>query len=113
MEKEMKSKRNRSWKISMFAFLFAVLAVISIGCASADTIYVPKEGNQTIQQAVNNASEGDAIIVRDAYTGIKENIDVTVAYLTIQSENGSANCIVNALNSNDHVFMSLMCSKIT
>ncbi|RZN15123.1 MAG: hypothetical protein EF812_03535, partial [Methanosarcinales archaeon] len=40
----------------------------------------------------------------DAYTGIKENIDVTVAYLTIQSENGSANCIVNALNSNDHVF---------
>ncbi|RZN13971.1 MAG: hypothetical protein EF812_06620 [Methanosarcinales archaeon] len=61
---EMKSKRNRSWKISVFALLFAALAVISIGCASADTIYVPKEGNQTIQQAVNNASEGDTISER-------------------------------------------------
>ncbi|RZB28793.1 MAG: hypothetical protein AEth_01795 [Candidatus Argoarchaeum ethanivorans] len=100
----MKNKRNIFWNVSVFALLFAALAVISIGCASADTIYVPEEGNQTIQQAVNNASEGDTIIVRDAYTGTKENIDVTVAYLTIQSENGSANCIVNALNSNDHVF---------
>ncbi|RZB30843.1 MAG: hypothetical protein AEth_00797 [Candidatus Argoarchaeum ethanivorans] len=100
----MKSKRNISWKISVFALLFAVLAVISIGCASADTIYVPEGGNLTIQQAVNNASEGDIITVRDAYTGTKENIDVTVAYLTIQSENGSASCIVNASNSNDHVF---------
>ncbi|RZB29181.1 MAG: hypothetical protein AEth_01438 [Candidatus Argoarchaeum ethanivorans] len=100
----MKSKRNISWKIPVFALLFAVLAVISIGCASADTIYVPEGGNQTIQQAVNNATEGDTIIVRDAYTGTKENIDVTVAYLTIQSENGSASCIVNASNSDDHVF---------
>ncbi|RZN14934.1 MAG: hypothetical protein EF812_04060 [Methanosarcinales archaeon] len=37
-------------------------------------------------------------------TGTKENIVVSKPYLTIRSENGSANCIVNALNSNDHVF---------
>ena len=103
-KKEMKSKRNGFWKIPVFALLFAALAVISIGCASADTIYVPEGGNHKIQQAVNNATAGDTIIVCDAYTGTKENIDVTVAYLTIQSENGSANCIVNASNSNDHVF---------
>ncbi|RZB32822.1 MAG: hypothetical protein SRB2_04215, partial [Desulfobacteraceae bacterium Eth-SRB2] len=100
----MKSKRNISWKISVFALLFAVLAVISIGCASADTIYVPEGGNQTIQQAVNNATAGDTIIVRDAYTGTKENIDVSKSYLTIKSENGSVNCIVSASNLNDHVF---------
>ncbi|RZN14933.1 MAG: hypothetical protein EF812_04055 [Methanosarcinales archaeon] len=65
-KKEMKSKTNISWKISVFALLFAVLVVISIGCASADTIYVLEEGNQTIQQAVNNAPSGDTIIVRNA-----------------------------------------------
>ncbi|CAD6491419.1 MAG: Cell surface glycoprotein [Candidatus Argoarchaeum ethanivorans] len=95
-------KRNKFWKVSVFALFFAVLAVISIGCASADTIYVPEGGNQTIQQAVNNASEGDTIIVRDGT--YNENVDVGKSYLTIRSENGSANCIVNASNSNDHVF---------
>ncbi|RZN15647.1 MAG: hypothetical protein EF812_01810, partial [Methanosarcinales archaeon] len=59
----MKGKRNGFWKISVFALLFAVLAVISIGCASADTIYVPEGGNQTIQQAVDNATSGDTVYV--------------------------------------------------
>jgi len=53
---------------------------------------------------VNNASEGDTIIVRDAYTGTKENIVVNVTHLTIQSKNGTANCTVNASDSSDHVF---------
>ncbi|RLG26637.1 hypothetical protein DRN76_01185, partial [Methanosarcinales archaeon] len=61
----MKNKRNGFWKISVFAILFAVLAFISIGCASADTIYVPEGGNQTIQQAVDNATAGDTITVGD------------------------------------------------
>jgi|GEM_PF-1766521 len=55
----MKSERNGFWKISVFAILFAVLAFISIGCASADTIYVPEGGNQTIQQAVDNAANDE------------------------------------------------------
>ncbi|RLG25798.1 hypothetical protein DRN76_02255 [Methanosarcinales archaeon] len=98
----MKSERNGFWKISVFAILFAVLAFISIGCASADTIYVPEGGNQTIQQAVDNASEGDTIIVSDGT--YNENVDVDKAYLTIRSENGSANCIVNASVNTTHVF---------
>ncbi|CAD6494273.1 MAG: Periplasmic copper-binding protein (NosD) [Candidatus Argoarchaeum ethanivorans] len=97
----MKSKTNRSWKISVFALLLAVLAVISIGCASADTIYVPEGWNQTIQQAVNNASSGDIIIVRDGT--YDENVDVDKR-LTIKSENGSANCIVNASDPSDNIF---------
>ena len=103
----MKSERRgkfgeRKEKILIFAVLFVTLAFVSIGCASADTIYVPEGGNQTIQQAVNNATAGDTIIVRDGtYT---ENVDVGVAQLTIRAENGSASCSVNASYPRDHVF---------
>jgi uncharacterized repeat protein (TIGR01451 family) len=47
-----------------------------------------------IQAAIDNAIAGDTICVKDGtYT---ENVDVDVNNLTIKSENGSANCIVNA-----------------
>ena len=55
-----------------------------------------------IQEAVDNASSGETICVEDGT--YNENVNVNVAHLTIRSENGSANCIVNALDSNDHVF---------
>jgi parallel beta-helix repeat protein len=68
---------------------------------SSATIYVP-DNYPTIQQAVDFAITGDTIIVRDGT--YPENVDVNVTNLTIKSENGSANCIVNASNSNDPVF---------
>ncbi|MFC1787159.1 hypothetical protein ACFLY8_03920, partial [Halobacteriota archaeon] len=68
--------------------------------SSLSIIYVPDEYS-TIQAAVNAASEGDTIIVRDGtYT---ENI-VVDKKLTIQSENGSDFTMVRAQNSDDHVF---------
>jgi len=83
------------------AILFlTALAFISCGTASVTTIYVP-DTYTTIQWAVDNATAGDTIIVRDAtYT---ENVDVNKR-LTIHSENGAANCIVSATNTGDHVF---------
>jgi parallel beta-helix repeat protein len=64
------------------------------------TIYVPDDYPK-IQWAVDNASAGDTIIVRDGmYT---ENLKVNKS-LTIQSENGSANCIVQTANPGYHVF---------
>ena len=51
---------------------------------------------------MNNATAGDVIIVRDGT--YNENVNVNVAHLTIRSQNGSANCTVNASNSGDHVF---------
>ncbi len=63
-------------------------------------IYVPDDYAK-IQRAVNNATDGDTIIVREGtYT---ENVDVDKR-LTIRSENGSASTIVKAANSGDHVF---------
>ena len=54
-----------------------------------------------IQDAVNNATGGDVICVKDA--NYNENVDVGKR-LTIRPENESANCIVNASNPSDHVF---------
>ena len=91
---EMKGKALLRLLLVLSFFAFA-------GVSAAKTIYVP-EDYPTIQQAVNNASAGDTIIVRDGvYT---ENMDVNVNNLTIRSENGSASTIVQAKSSNDHVF---------
>ena len=68
--------------------------------ASARTIFVPDDYAK-IQWAVDNASTGDTIIVRDGI--YVENIDINKR-LTIKSENGSAYCIVRAANKSDHVF---------
>ena len=87
----------------MRAFLVLLtlsLVAIAASTASAATIYVPDD-YPTIQQAVDAANAGDTIIVRDGVYA--ENVDVGKR-LTIRSENGSANCIVQAANSNDHVF---------
>lgn len=67
---------------------------------SATTIYVPDDCI-TIQEAVNAAERDDIVIVRDGT--YNENVDVNKP-LTIQSENGFANCIVRASNPKDHVF---------
>jgi len=104
-EKAMVSERqsgNGNYK-HIFSGLCIILlffvALTFIAVASAATIYVPEGGNQTIQQAVNNATAGDTIIVRDDWYK-DENVNVNVAHLTIKSENGSVNCIVNASNLN-------------
>ena len=54
-----------------------------------------------VQHAVNNASAGGNICVKDGT--YNENVDAG-EQLTIRSENGSENCIVHALNPSEHVF---------
>jgi len=99
----MKNEERRNYgkaKALIFMVLIATLAFISVGCASAATIYVPDDYAK-IQWAVDNASLGDTIIVRDGiYT---ENMDVSLP-LTNRSENGSSSTIVHAENPKDHVF---------
>ena len=97
----MKSERRKFGNVLAFAVLFTTLAFVSVGCASATTHYVP-DNYAKIQWAVENATTGDTIIVRDGtYT---ENVDANIDNLTIRSENGSATTIVQAANPDDHVF---------
>jgi pectin methylesterase-like acyl-CoA thioesterase len=70
------------------------LGIVNQAEASPATIYVP-DNYPTIQAAVDAASPGDTIIVRDG-TYI-ENVDVTKS-LVIRSENGADLAIVQAVN---------------
>jgi parallel beta-helix repeat protein len=66
--------------------------------ASPGIIYVP-DNYPTIQAAVNAASPGDTIIVRDGtYT---ENVNANKDHLTIQSENGPEATIIQAATYSD------------
>ena len=67
-------------------------AFASVALASATTYYVPDD-HEKIQWAVDNATDGDTIIVKDGV--FHENIEVDKR-LTLRSENGSENCIVQA-----------------
>jgi len=66
----------------------------------SDVIYVPDD-YPTIQSAVDNATAGDEIIVRNGT--YKENIIVD-KQLTIRSENGYKNCTIKAKKVSNHVF---------
>jgi len=74
---------------------FVLCAFASV--ASARTIYVPDDYAK-IRWAVDNASDGDTIIVRDG--NYYENVVVSKK-LTIKSENGSDNCIIDGGGSGD------------
>jgi parallel beta-helix repeat protein len=65
---------------------------------------------QWIQDAVDNATEHDLIIVKDG-TYI-ENILISTNNLSIQSENGAETTIVQAIIPSDHVF-SIQADSIT
>jgi parallel beta-helix repeat protein len=88
-------------KAFIFAVLFATLACVSIGTASvAEPHYV--NSGESIQVAIDNATAGDTIIVRDGtYT---ENVNVNVDHLTLKSEHGYDSTVVHAASTRDHVF---------
>jgi len=98
MEKESERRKMRIGIILALAVLFTTLAFVSVGIASATTIYVP-DNYTKIQLAVDNAKAGDIIVVRDGW--YFENIKVNKS-LTIKSESGPANCMIRADNPNDH-----------
>jgi len=86
--------RRKAVKFVFLAFAFLVLTAFA-SVSAAKTIYVPDD-YEKIQWAVDNASDGDTIIVRDGT--YYESITVS-KQLTIKSENGSDNCIINGGSS--------------
>jgi len=96
--------REKSTKLSLScaALLFLCMLACVVCVASARTIYVPDD-YERIQWAVDNASAGDTIIVRDGI--YYEHVNVN-KQLTLKSENGSANCIVDAGGSGSPITLN-------
>lgn len=69
---------------------------VAVHLAVGERIFVP-EDYATIQQAINAASDYDAIIVADAtYTGAgNRDINFMGKAITVRSANGPQNCIIN------------------
>lgn len=85
-----------------FGIALALFLALSLGAQAADIHYVPDD-YPTIQSAINNASDGDTIIVRDGT--YYENLVVN-KQVTLKSENGSANCIIDGSGSGHVVNLS-------
>ena len=94
---------NSKKKISLIVLTAVMVFFFAVMPASAAIIYVgPSEAETTIQGAVNNATAGDTIIVREGT--YNENVDVTKS-LTIRSTSGNPeDTIVQAWYWSDHVF---------
>ena len=91
-------------KYGILIICAVILFLGFIGTASAKTWYVDDSGGANftrIQDAITSANGGDTIIVRDGH--YLENVKVNKS-LTIQSENESANCIIQAENLYNCVF---------
>ena len=79
-----------------------VASLVGPGRAEAGTLHVgPGEPHTTIQSAIDAASDGDMIIVRDGtYTGSgNRDIDFGGKAIHLMSENGPENCIIDCQGS--------------
>ncbi len=90
------------------AFLSASVLVLALAppTADADTIYVCWDGSGdylTIQEGIDAASDGDEVVVCDGtYTGdSNRDLDFHGKAITVRSENGPDNCIIDCQGSED------------
>ena len=93
-------KQERITRIPLAAIL--VFTVFAAPVSAEDRHVGPGQTYSTIQDAINASDPHDTIIVHDG--AYNENVDVNRSHLTIRSENGSDVTIVQAADSNDHVF---------
>ena len=94
----MVQRKRFCYSLVSLIFVFALLSVLAVPLAqpvSAATTWYVNPG-ESIQAAIDVASPGDTIIVRDG-TYI-ENVDVNKDHLTIQSENGAGVTTVRSAN---------------
>jgi len=91
-----RDRRARSWCVVTLGFLPLTFG----GSIFADIIHVPDD-YPTIQQAIDASADGDEVIVADGtYIGpLNKDLDFSGRLITVRSENGPDNCIIDCENS--------------
>ncbi|RJP63933.1 MAG: hypothetical protein C4532_20085 [Candidatus Abyssobacteria bacterium SURF_17] len=91
-------------RATLTATVISVLLLFQ-STAVANTHYVP-DSFSAIQTALDAAASGDTIIIRDGrYTGAgNKNLDFSGKALTLRSENGPRNCIIDCEGSGSGFF---------
>ncbi|MHC4543702.1 MAG: hypothetical protein ACYTDW_03315, partial [Planctomycetota bacterium] len=89
----MKNTANRNIKLAMLVFLLGMAST-----TNAVIRYVPDQYS-TIQAAINASNNDDTVLVADGiYTGEgNRDIDFGGRTITVKSENGPGNCIIDCL----------------
>jgi parallel beta-helix repeat protein len=87
-------------KISLTIFALLIYFFNVVSATEAATLHVPSDYD-TIQAAIDDASDGDEIVVADGiYIGDgNKNLDFRGKAITVRSENGPDNCIIDCENS--------------
>jgi hypothetical protein len=90
--------------VLMTVVMVCVLSLLVVGAAEGAVITVRADGTgdyPTIQAAINAAFNGDTVLVADGtYTGNgNRDIDFLGKAITVCSENGPENCIIDCQNS--------------
>ena len=89
-------ERNKLCVTKIFILFFALTLIFGFSTAFAATIRVPAD-QPTIQAGIDAAVDGDTVLVADGtYTGEgNQDIDFKGKAITVQSENGAENCIID------------------
>jgi len=94
------NQTNKRQTACAFTLALACLPLTFAHSTFADVIYVPTD-YPTIQEAIDASADGDEIVILDGvYTGDgNKNLDFAGRLITVRSENGPDNCIIDCEHS--------------
>jgi hypothetical protein len=88
-------EKENGMKKELFGFIVLTVFLLRLGgSALAADIYIPDD-HPTVQEGIDAAAAGDKVIVRDGIYPLDAPLDYKGKAITVKSENGPENCILD------------------